>query len=55
MVNRMVDILSSLRPLYKLKGGSDDEWDDVIVDLERDITSWPDVTFSFYMVWAQKK
>jgi hypothetical protein len=54
MVERMLDHLSSLRPLYKAQGGTDEEWDDVIVDCERDTMAWPGITFPFYIVWARK-
>jgi hypothetical protein len=54
MVDRMVDIWSSFRPLHKAKGGSDEEWDNAIVELEREVMARPDITFPFIIVWASK-
>jgi hypothetical protein len=54
MVDRMVDIWSSVRPLHKAKGGSDEEWDNAIIELEREVMTRSDITFPFNLVWAKK-
>jgi hypothetical protein len=54
MVEVFFDFWSSLRPLYKNKGGSDEDWDYAIVEMERGLMVGSDVTFPFYIVWAKK-
>jgi hypothetical protein len=55
MMNRTIDILSCYRPRYKAGGGTDDDWDSLIIDVEGELANRPHVTLSFYMAWAIKE
>jgi hypothetical protein len=54
MVDRALEILSSLRPRFKAGGGTDDQWDFLVEDLERDLMTQPHINVLYYMTWARK-
>lgn len=54
MVDRALEILASLRPRFKAGGGTDDQWDFMVEDMEREIMMQPHINVLYYMAWARK-
>jgi hypothetical protein len=54
MVDRALDAMSAFRPRFKQGGWSDDEYDDLVIEIEHELMTQPHITLSLYMSWATK-
>lgn len=55
MVDRALEYLSAFRARYKAGGGTDEEWDILVIDIERQLMGQESLfTMPYHVLWAQK-